>query len=150
MSQLSLILQIWWHIWCSVKHQQLLKFLLIYIYKLDFNLKWNQKVQISSKIRFKSLIKLKVTCHKLPVQLDVKCLIKWKFFDINLCSHVAILSSGLETKFSQCDIFLAPTGALVVAPLPLFHITSSRFSKYLYTLLTLLKSLDHFCPYIYI
>jgi len=43
---------------------------------------------------------------------------------------------------------LAPTGALVVAPLLLFHITSSRSSKSLYNLLTLLKNLEHLCLYI--
>ena len=43
---------------------------------------------------------------------------------------------------------LAPTGALVVAPLPLFHITSSRSSKSHYNLLTLLKNLEHLCLYI--
>ena len=42
---------------------------------------------------------------------------------------------------------LAPTGAFVVAPLPLFHITSSRSSKSLYNLLTLLKKLEHLCQY---
>ena len=42
---------------------------------------------------------------------------------------------------------LAPTGALVVAPLQLFHITSSRSTKSLYNLLTLLKDLEHLCLY---
>ena len=45
-------------------------------------------------------------------------------------------------------ILLAPTGALVVAPLSFFHITSSRSSKSLYNLLTLLKNLEHLCLYI--
>ena len=40
-------------------------------------------------------------------------------------------------------VLLAPTRALVVAPLPLFHITSSRSSKSLYNLLKLLKNLEH-------
>ena len=47
----------------------------------------------------------------------------------------------IATRISlKCFDLLAPTGALVVAPLPLFHITSSRSSKSLYNLLTLLKN----------
>ena len=49
--------------------------------------------------------------------------------------------------FSVQPFLLAPTGALVVALLPLFHITSSRSSKSLYNLLTLLKNLEHLCLY---
>ena len=50
-------------------------------------------------------------------------------------------------QYERCFTLLAPTGALVVAPLPLFHITSSRSSKSLYNLLTLLKNLEHLCLY---
>ena len=53
----------------------------------------------------------------------------------------------IKIKILHADL-LAPTGALVVAPLQLFHITSSRSSKSLYNLLTLLKNLEHLCLYI--
>ena len=56
--------------------------------------------------------------------------------------------SNLTSLESKEKFLLAPTGALVVAPLPLFHITSSRSSKSHYNLLTLLKNLEHLCLYI--
>ena len=61
-------------------------------------------------------------------------------------------------KYSKSSL-LAPTGALVSSdrsscsrslPLPLFHLTSSRSSKSLYNLLTLLKNLEHLCLYIWL
>ena len=80
-------------------------------------------------------------------------------YDEHLCGLVKlILSENLQSikdivssDRSSCTddgLLLAPTGALVVTPLPLFHITSSRSSKSLYNLLTLLKSLEHLCLYI--
>ena len=55
---------------------------------------------------------------------------------------------GVEGGNGGQPVFLALTGALVAAPLPLFHITSSRSSKSHYNLLTLLKNLEHLCLYI--
>ena len=61
-----------------------------------------------------------------------------------------MLGTATTTTQSSQVTLLAPTGALIVAPLPLFHITSSRSSKSLYNLLTLLKNLEHLCLHIYI
>ena len=47
--------------------------------------------------------------------------------------------SSARSSYSDDGLLLAPTGALVVAPLPRFHITSLCSSKSLYNLLTLLK-----------
>ena len=44
-----------------------------------------------------------------------------------------------QTGWNGDNLLLAPTGALVIAPLPLFHITSSKSSKSHHNLLTLLK-----------
>ena len=64
---------------------------------------------------------------------------------VGVSSH---LNVNIHKKWKQSRFFLlAPTGALVFAPLPLFHITSSRSSKFHYNLLTLLKNLEHLCLY---
>ena len=70
--------------------------------------------------------------------------------DLNFRSSSIMIRFGCLRHLLRLTAWwlLAPTGALVVAPLPLFHITSSRSSKSLYNLLTLLKSLEHLCLYI--
>ena len=77
------------------------------------------------------------------------------FHDIaSLCSgnlwyfHSNLHQCNSEIKWSAftCAVshsFIAPTGALLAALLPLFLITSSCSSKYHYHLLTPLKDLEH-------
>ena len=76
----------------------------------------------------------------------------FRFFYCRCAASQAVSFSGRGWRRSVClrrrGWSLAPTGALVVAPLPLFHITSSHSSKFLYNLLTLLKNLEHLCLYI--
>ena len=67
--------------------------------------------------------------------------------DLKICptQAICIIVYLLVSACGNGPSLLAPTGALVVAPLPLFHITSSRSSKSLYNLLTLLKNLEPLC-----
>ena len=60
-------------------------------------------------------------------------------------THLAIIISSGGFIYHH---LLAPTGALVVSPLPLFHITSSCSSKSVYNLLTLLKHLERLSLYV--
>ena len=67
---------------------------------------------------------------------------------VGVSSH---LNVNIHKKWKQSRFFLlAPTGALVFAPLPLFHITSSRSSKSLYNLLRPLKNFEYLCLHIYL
>ena len=87
-------------------------------------------------------------CQNLPFYFTLE---KLRYFYKSF-EHVSSLSIDRyeqKTKQSgQLKGLLAPIGALVVAPFPLFHITSSRSSKSYYKLLTLLQYLEHFCLYI--
>ena len=66
-------------------------------------------------------------------------------------SDFCLLCSAIYSTLQLSILFVEiRTGALLVAPCLLFHITSSRSSKSLYNLLTLLKSFDHLCLYIYL
>ena len=67
------------------------------------------------------------------------------YFEIPCIQSFSVRLMDLKERDLNLSVqpitFLAPTGALVVAPLQLFHITSSRSSKSLYNLLALLKNL---------
>ena len=74
---------------------------------------------------------------------------KWGSKKMSRFTSFKFCYSPNSTKWTfQWRQLLALTGALVFAPLLLFHITSSRSSKSLYNLLTLLKNLEHLCLYI--
>ena len=70
------------------------------------------------------------------------------FFDAPKCIIWQSIACNIMSFHQHSISFLALTGALVVAPLPLFHRTSSRSSKALYDLLTLLNFFEHLCLYI--
>ena len=106
-----------------------------YKYKHKYKNKHKYKHKCKHNHKHKHNYKYKSQKYK---SLKVKVTLPW-------AKHTVICIRDMKLYFSS---LLAPTGALEVAPLPLFHITSSRSSKSLYNLLTLLKNLERLCLHI--
>ena len=117
----------------------------------SLTLRKSKSQQVGQKVQY-NCVKLKErgdqgpfnNCGKKGAQLvNVVCPLKR-----DVSSLWTSVITPATPKLHYTGRFLAPTGALVVAPLLLFHITSSRSSNSLFNLLTLLKNFEHSFLYI--